>query len=236
MLIDGQLPAALRDHALQWWLVPVADADDVADDLMADLAADDVARLHRLHRRADRARFATVRSHLRRLLSARIGCAPRAVPLTTSDTGKPCLAGSAPGWTFNVSHSGLWGAIALAPSTACRAVGIDVEQCLPVAPMAIAEAAFSAEEVASLSRIGSGAARTDAFYARWTAREAYAKALGIGIADPAFQATTLTPGAQGQWHAGDDPATHICNLTFPFGPGGPEPYRLALAVMPFAPA
>lgn len=231
MLIENTFQGTEED-AVRWWLVHIPTAYEPPDDLLADLGDAEHQRLRQYRQRADRARFATVRGTLRRLLASRLGTSPRDVPFETGARGKPRLGRGAGGWCFNVSHSGAWGAIAMAPDTACEAVGIDLEQCAPVAPLPLAQVTFSARETASLAALADDAARMDRFYTLWTVREAYAKATAMGIADPRWQATTFVPGASRAWHADDGGTTRVWSLALPNDCAELRHYRAAIALSP----
>lgn len=79
------------------------------------------------------------------------------------------------GITFNLSHSGEW---VLAIFAYQQAVGIDVQKMGGITEyMEIAENFFAAEEAEEIQKSGS----VDRFYQYWAAKEAYLKALGIGL-------------------------------------------------------
>lgn len=77
--------------------------------------------------------------------------------------------------TFNLSHSGEW---VLAIFACQQAVGIDVQK-MGVIPeyIEIAEKFFATEEAAEIREAGN----SERFYQYWAAKEAYLKALGIGL-------------------------------------------------------
>lgn len=92
--------------------------------------------------------------------------------------GKPYVAGSA--LAFNLSHSGPWLALALAPA---GALGVDIE--VPRKPrdlLAIARHYYHPQETAHLQSLPE-TAQNRAFYRYWTLKEAYFKARGTGIAE-----------------------------------------------------
>ena len=77
--------------------------------------------------------------------------------------------------TFNLSHSGEW---VLAIFACQQAVGIDVQKMEGIPEyMEIAEKFFATEEVAEIRKAGN----SERFYQYWAAKEAYLKALGIGL-------------------------------------------------------
>lgn len=115
--------------------------------------------------------------------------------------GKPALVWPALSLAFNLSHSA--DLVVCALGWQCE-LGVDVEYVVPRERLlALARRFFSADECAVLGGL-SGTAQRAAFYDIWTAREAYFKALGCGLAgfsDPessAIAATTVA-GWQRQW-------------------------------------
>jgi 4'-phosphopantetheinyl transferase len=77
--------------------------------------------------------------------------------------------------TFNLSHSGEW---VLAIFACQQAVGIDVQKTGEIPEyMEIAEKFFAAEEEEEIREAGN----SERFYQYWAAKEAYLKALGIGL-------------------------------------------------------
>src|SRR5688572_19430984 len=133
----------------------------------------------------DRRRFVAARARLRRLLGERLGVAPHAVRILYNPQGKPQLA---PGYDrdlrFNVAHSGELAVYAFADGAD---VGIDVEAVRELDDAdAIAASAFSPGEYRAYRAFG--------FFYCWTRKEAYLKALGLGL-QPELQAldTSLPP-------------------------------------------
>lgn len=238
------LPAPLDPYDVCVWRIDIdVKAEPTPGDL-AVLSPDETARLRGYRRGPDRARFAAVRAALRRLLGAMLELAPQAVPLEADPRGKPILPPAiddAPG--FNVSHSGGIGLIAIAADPAIAAVGVDIEQCRPVEPLALAASAFSAQEQTML-RNCHPALRLDRFYALWTAREALTKAAGTGIADARWQQVALQgsgdgcwrprgtsaglPTAAATWHPAQ--ASQVVSLPCPAN-AGDVPYRAAVALL-----
>lgn len=242
------LPAPLDPYDLRVWRIDINVKAEPAPGDLAVLSPQEAARLRGYRRGADRARFAAVRAALRRLLGAIVELAPQAVPLEADPLGKPILPPAihdAP--RFNVSHSGSIGLIAIATDRAIAAVGVDIEQCRPVEPLALAASAFSPDEQTMLHGCHP-ALRLDRFYALWTAREALTKAAGTGIADARWQQVALQGSGDGRWRphgpgaglptaaAAWHPAqaSHIVSLPCPAN-AGDAPYRAALALLTRAP-
>jgi len=159
-----------------WCLQLERDATRVAS-WRAMLPAEEQARAARFRQPDDAARLVLGRTALRRILGARLRCAPDAVPLVPGPNGKPVLPPQSPPWQFNLSHSGDWLLIALAWQ---RRVGIDVEVWRDLEYAALAEQAFAPEERAALAT-APVAQRAVTFFAVWTRKEALLKARGLGL-------------------------------------------------------
>jgi 4'-phosphopantetheinyl transferase len=93
--------------------------------------------------------------------------------------GKPRLAGRSD-LDFSISHSGELALIAVARG---RRVGADVERVRPRTDvLAIARGSLSARERRAIEALATDEARREAFFRCWTRKEAYLKALGVGLA------------------------------------------------------
>jgi 4'-phosphopantetheinyl transferase len=153
---------------------------DVRAALWQLLSRDERQRAERFRYVEHRQRYIVARASLRRLLAERLGIAPSAVELVETSYGKPKLGpvhGSA-GLEFNLSHSEV---LAVYVFTKGRAVGVDVELIRQV-PDAddLAECFFSPREAAALRSLPLDR-RSLAFLACWTRKEAFIKALGLGL-------------------------------------------------------
>lgn len=126
-----------------------------------------------------RRNFILCRAALRLLLAERLQVNAAELRLIADDHGKPHLADHPPGVSFNVSHSQDLALIAL--TDGCP-LGVDVEAWRANRQVAaVARRCFSAEEFARWQALAE-TERVPAFYALWTRKEAFAKAVGKGIA------------------------------------------------------
>jgi 4'-phosphopantetheinyl transferase len=151
--------------------------------LRAILSGEERARADRFYFEVDRARFTIGRALSRLILGHCLGRPAEQLTFVASSFGKPHLKGDA-GIDFNVSHSG---AIVLLAFARGRELGVDVERIrTDMASAEIAERFFSAQECRELASL-SEAARGDAFFACWTRKEAYIKAVGNGLSLPLDQ-------------------------------------------------
>jgi 4'-phosphopantetheinyl transferase len=113
---------------------------------------------------------------LRAIIAAYLGIEPREVGFSYSGNGKPVLATGGP--VFSFTHSGDLALVALAPD---GEVGIDIEQVRPLADLDRLGARFlSSRELIRLGKLPA-ANRLRWTLAAWTRREAYLKALGVGV-------------------------------------------------------
>ncbi|MCK2216211.1 4'-phosphopantetheinyl transferase superfamily protein [Actinomadura sp. ATCC 31491] len=134
----------------------------------------------------DRRRYVAAHAALRAVLGRVCGLPPHEVRLATDDAGRPCLHPGThdhlPGGLvdFNLSHSDSWALIALAPP-GVRA-GVDVERIrADLDPLAMADRLYQPEEAARL-RAAAPAAALTGYFRLWTAKEAFVKATGAGLA------------------------------------------------------
>lgn len=149
---------------------------------LAALPPERQSRILALRREEDRQRCAGAGQLLQWAL-ARCGIPPEEQRLTVNAYGRPELRDREDLW-FSLSHSGPW----IVCAVAGHPVGVDVE--LPrYGYDAVVRRFFSPEEAAQIQN------ETD-FLRIWTAKEAFLKALGLGLTLPldSFQ-VELTPEA-----------------------------------------
>ncbi|MCZ7647413.1 MAG: 4'-phosphopantetheinyl transferase superfamily protein [Planctomycetota bacterium] len=155
-------------------------AEDPADlaPLRALLSPEETARAERYHFEADRARSITARGVARWALASMLGRAPASLSFQPGAHGKPALRAAPQDLRFNYAHSGQ--AVLLAFARA-REVGVDVEplRAMPEAERIVARY-FSPREVEAF-REAPPPDRDRAFLNGWTRKEAFIKALGLGL-------------------------------------------------------
>ena len=163
-----------------------------------------------------RRRFVLCRAALRAILSEELRCGNERLTFGELQHGKPfALVADAPvPISFNVSHSGRHGLIAIAPN---GRLGVDVEERTDRRDFdRLIEAAFGSNEQIDLKR-ERASGKFQLFYKLWTIKEALIKALGTGLSlDPAtFEApSAMRRGAtasiyrfthipEAKWHVED---------------------------------
>lgn len=167
--IPDQLTA--EEHALFLKLLPAGDREKVA----------------RLLRPQDARRQLVATAFLRTTLCAKLKLGNDQLDIRRGPQGKPYLAGNNQ-LHFNLSHAGEYVVVAMAAA----AVGIDIEPIVERDWAAIATF-FSPQELADYQR-QPPVHRPAFFFALWTAKESYIKALGTGFAiDPAQFTIAFAP-------------------------------------------
>jgi 4'-phosphopantetheinyl transferase len=190
----------LTANDLHLWQVALEQPEPMVQRQRELLSADELARADRFHFDRDRRRFIVARSVLRSVLSRYVQQTPEQIIFSYTPHGKPVIAAPL---HFNVAHSH---ELALFAVTRLAPVGIDVEYMVrPVDDRnELADRFFSAEEVA-VYRSLPDSEKQAAFWRCWTRKEAYIKAIGVGLSYPLDRfAVSLAPGAPAALLRSDD--------------------------------
>jgi 4'-phosphopantetheinyl transferase len=160
------------------WAVWLDVDDDVRRRLATMLSPDERAETERFRGARLRGRFVVAHGALRAVLARHLRRDPREVAVVRAPDSKLRLA--AEEVRFNLSHSG---GLAVVAVTSDHEVGIDVERVRPDFPaLSVADRFFSADERIALRAVDDRQ-RACAFFELWTRKEAYLKAVGVGIAN-----------------------------------------------------
>ncbi len=170
----------MAETGIDVWVLRPADVPTLGSDFTAVLSAEERARAARFHVAADAQAFIAAHALLRHALTRRWPhVAPSAWTFSSGPHGKP-RAKEAVG-DCNLSHCRPMVAVAVSDGPA---VGVDVEALTPsLATGEVAERVFGPAELADLREQPDEASRLARFFARWTVKEAYLKATGIGLHD-----------------------------------------------------
>ena len=132
----------------------------------------------------DRRQYVMTHAALRFLLGGFLHTAPLAIEIVGEGGSKPALeqgTGVAPerlDLRFNLSHTR---GAALIGIAAAREVGVDIEQKRSMEDLhGLARSVMSADELQDWERLAPEP-RLEAFYRVWTRKEAYLKAIGLGL-------------------------------------------------------
>jgi 4'-phosphopantetheinyl transferase len=161
------------------WRVPLDPASAPDAGALAELSPAERARAALFATDALRNRWLGAHVALRRILARALDVAPASIVYGKADAGKPFIASPAGrGLEFNFSDSG---DLALVAVSRCGPIGVDVEFCRPDRDLvAMAESFFAAEEQAALRALPEEE-QTAAFYRIWARKEAFIKAIGLGL-------------------------------------------------------
>ena len=158
------------------WSFPLS-SDEPSPASLASLSREERERGQGFVQATKRNRFVSAKSCLRELLGRHLGTAPAELEIAYGEHGKPFLSDH-PELSFNLSHSDEMGAVIIGDG---RAVGIDIEDTArPRSFEAIALRFFADEERAWMTA-GAPVESAERFYRIWTNKEAYVKALGVGL-------------------------------------------------------
>jgi len=174
----------LQDDEVHVWQVDLKDWDKEAGLLLELLDGEERERAARFKFPEHRNQFVISRALLRRALGLYLRIEPRQIQFRRTSNGKPELAPNSNlpinALRFNLSHTA---GVTVFAIVRHRQVGVDVERIRETNTMELAERFFSPPEVQWL-RSQPASDRIRSFYACWTAKEAYIKAEGEGLALP----------------------------------------------------
>ena len=185
----------LDNETVDVWQGAATTEPDVLQALEANLPLSERSAANRLQRFSDRNRYVNAHVMIRSLLGGYIGCAPGALRFKTNAYGKPSILEPEEGryFRFNLAHSGT---MILAAVSRKRDVGIDVELMRDIPDAGrIADRNFSETERAYLRSLPADEFKAG-FFACWTLKESFIKAIGKGLSYPldGFSVSTDDPG------------------------------------------
>jgi 4'-phosphopantetheinyl transferase len=173
----------LSSGEVQIWLHDPRSLTDAALEqaALATLADDERIRADRFLFAADRHAFVAARALARSVLAHHTGALPLQIAFAENEYGKPRLSHPALGreLSFNISHTREIVACAVAWD---RPLGVDVET-IRDPPLDLVDRYFAPPESAALRALDAGDQR-EAFFALWTLKESFIKALGMGLSMP----------------------------------------------------
>ncbi|MEQ1591124.1 MAG: 4'-phosphopantetheinyl transferase superfamily protein [Thiobacillaceae bacterium] len=184
MTSHAHLLRQLECEAHVWFANPAAvvDPDQLAT-CASILSPEEKDRHSRFKFEKDRHLFLVAHAMVRTVLSFYVDVHPSAWQFTYTLYGRPEIAMSginAP-LRFNLTHTDGLVACLVTLNSNC---GIDAEKLrLPGKPQGIAEKMFAPSEQHALSQL-QGEAYLKRFFTYWTLREAYGKAIGLGLSSP----------------------------------------------------
>lgn len=177
-------PLAGQAGRIDIWLAFERDIDKafVADMYVGCLSEDERLRMVRFVRPADRDRYVITRALVRSILARYYSVEPSSLVFQGDAHGRPHVLRPSGDHkiVFNVSHAD--GIAALGVATGTR-LGLDVEP-VPQADVVDEVERYFAPEERELMSVSPLAMRRRRFAELWTLKEAYVKALGVGMSVP----------------------------------------------------
>jgi 4'-phosphopantetheinyl transferase len=166
-------------------VVALARPDEAAEPeqrsmLMALLSDEERQRLMRFHFERDRLLFLAAHALLRITLSRHASIQPYAWRFHTSSHGRPEIAEPGSRLRFSLAHTHGLAACAIVLD---RDIGLDVEYLASGPPLDVVERFFLPREQFEILNASSDV-RARRFLERWTLKEAYVKARGLGLSLP----------------------------------------------------
>lgn len=190
------------------WFISFDSENLSVDKAYAVLSQQERERAERFRSEKHRREYVLAHGFLRETLSSYVSVPPEELSFERNEFGKPALRTNRGGQTlcFNLSHSS--GAAVCAVSGGCR-VGIGMERVSDVPQCEqIVERFFSVNE-ADAFRATPSKAKSRAFLACWTRKEAYGKAKGTGLSLLELKSMDVmfarSPFAAQAWDGGDEP-------------------------------
>ena len=183
-----------RRNEVQLWRAALDVDPETLDVLRSLLCADERESSRSFRFERDRVRFTAARGWLRQLLAAYLDADPAELRFDKGVNGKPRLSAAGSAWLrFNVSHSE---DVAVYAVSCGHEVGVDIERVRDDLPIeSIAQRFFADRELDAL-RGSPPRLRQRAFFEHWVRKEAYLKAVGLGLDTP-LNSVEVLPAASG---------------------------------------
>lgn len=195
----------LRLHTIHVWQRSLQANDDTCNEELELLSKDEREKALRFHFAKHRRRYILARAGLRKILAYYFSLPPEQFTFSYSSHGKPSISypNNHDAIQFNISHSGEF---ALYGFSRQYEVGIDIEMMSDRPTDELAVRFFAPAESAALMQLNQNR-RKESFYDIWTQKEAFVKALGLGLSYPLTNFVVKVTGEAGLSSVVDDDAS-----------------------------
>jgi 4'-phosphopantetheinyl transferase len=186
-------PANLQENEVDVWYVSMElpAPPSVLQRLRDTLSPQELEKSRAFKRSQDQMAYVMQRGCLRFILSRYVQVPPGTLTFFYGDYGKPYLADY--DWQFNLSHSQDRLLVAVSPTTR---VGVDIEFHRELSRFdALCQRCLTPTESQRIAKLGQ-AQRQPFFFHSWTCKEAYLKAIGLGLTHPMHEVEVLLPFLQ----------------------------------------
>ena len=181
MPFTGSIGLDSLSNSVHVWIVRLKGQDTCFDHCQAMLNERELHRASRFYYEPLRRTFTLSHGCLRALLGLYLGVPPQDVEFGYGVRSKPFIEKPVTDLRFNQSDSG--DLVAFAFTAGCE-IGVDIEENRPLSDLeSVVANVFTPREIVELCGIDSPL-QQEAFFATWTRKEAYVKALGDGLMIP----------------------------------------------------
>jgi 4'-phosphopantetheinyl transferase len=202
--VDTPWPIAAGEVHLSYASTALLDDGRLADAYRALLTPDETRRLAAFQVEGARRQHLLTRALVRCALSRHAAVPPASWRFRANAHGRPEIEAPPEDLRFNASNSA---DLVVCAVTRGAMVGVDVEPHASAASVAaLASRVFSASEIDALAALPEKARAAQAL-SLWTAKEAYAKALGLGLSLPPRSVTLAIHGSRVALERGPDAAS-----------------------------
>ena len=182
------MAGTLSKGSVHIWIADLRDWRDHVGDLKTLLSEGERSRLDRLKIEIKREEFLCSRGLLRMILSSYTGKTPNSLSIKTTSSGKPYLSGTE--IQFNISHSKDKLICGISKE---NEIGVDIQEIYSISSLErIINNFFSPDEIEYLKSLPDKEPYQEHFFAIWTAKEAYLKAVGDGFQE-SFTRLSIIP-------------------------------------------
>jgi 4'-phosphopantetheinyl transferase len=187
LIAANEVDSLLHTGEIHVWTVAVSDWLPHMAPLGATLNLAEREQAARFRFERDRRRFTLCRGLLRAQLANYLSLTPHGIEFHFGDQDKPELPPEvSPRVEFNLSHSDEAAYFAFA---AGKRVGVDIEHMRPRTDVdGLGRQVFTPQECQKLSAAPEQE-KQDVFFSMWTQKEAYIKAIGLGLSAPVREIT-----------------------------------------------
>lgn len=173
-------PAELNRNAVHIWRIALPDFLSHLDSFKTLLDDNEINSADRFHFKKDHDRYVISHGALRIILARYLNVEPQSIVYEKASHGKPFLKDH-PEFKYNLTHSGQ---MVLCAINLEKELGVDVEYLdKKVEYIELADRFFESNESAFIAR-QQGDALKHAFFKTWTQKEAFIKAIGLGLSFP----------------------------------------------------
>jgi 4'-phosphopantetheinyl transferase len=177
-----KLPSYQHVHV---WLFSIDPKDYRENEFLSILSPEEQAKSKKFHFSVDQKKYVISHGIMRKIIASYIPCHPKEIQYRHNAYGKPELHMPSCDIHFNLSHSEKLGALAIAT----RPIGTDIEHLKPLEDYISLTKHFLSEKESNYFEQLTFANQHQAFYRAWTKKEAYIKAIGMGLSYPVEQIT-----------------------------------------------